>query len=109
MRRPYWGGRGKSNRMRIAVVAPSSRLSPDVPERVRALAVGLYPDRMPELFFHPQCFATSGHFAGDDATRAAALVEVGQSDAFDAVWFARGGYGSGRLIEAVLPRLGPVA
>ena len=58
---------------------------------------------------HPQCFLSSGHFAGDDAGRAAALIEVANSEAYDAVWFARGGYGSGRLIEAVLPRLGPAA
>ena len=36
-------------------------------------------------------------------------MEVANSEAFDAVWFARGGYGSGRLIEAALPRLGPAA
>lgn len=95
--------------MRIAVVAPASRLSPDVPERVQTLAAARYPDHAVELFFHPQCFASSGHFAGDDAVRTAALVEVGNSDAFDAVWFARGGYGSGRLIEAALPQLGPAA
>ena len=95
--------------MRIAVVAPSSRLSPEVPERVQALAAALCPDGTPELFFHPQCFASSGHFAGDDATRAAALIEVANSEAFDAVWFARGGYGSGRLLESALPKLGPAA
>jgi len=93
--------------MRIAVVAPASRLSPEVPDRVLALAAGRYGERAPELFFHPQCFLSSGHFAGDDAERAAALVEVGNDEAYDAVWFARGGYGAGRLIESVLPRLGP--
>ena len=95
--------------MRIAVVAPSSRLSPEVPARMQALAAALYPDGAPSFFFHPQCFLASGHFAGDDAARAAALVEVANSEAHDAVWFARGGYGSGRLIERVLPQLGPAA
>ena len=95
--------------MRIAVVAPASRLSPEVPALVQALAARLYPDRTPSLFFHPQCFLSSGHFAGDDAARAAALVEVANSEAHDAIWFARGGYGSGRLIERVLPQLGPDA
>jgi muramoyltetrapeptide carboxypeptidase len=95
--------------LRIAVVAPASRLSPEVPDRVRDLAARLYPDRAPRLFFHPQCFLSSGHFAGGDAARAAALVEVANSEAHDAVWFARGGYGSGRLIERVLPQLGPAA
>jgi muramoyltetrapeptide carboxypeptidase len=95
--------------LRIAVVAPSSRLSPEVPARVQALAAALYPDRAPQIFFHPQCFLSSGHFAGDDAARVAALVEVANDEAYDAVWFARGGYGAGRLIEAVLPQLGPAA
>jgi muramoyltetrapeptide carboxypeptidase len=90
---------------RIAVVAPSSRLSPEVVGRVHQLAARLYPGRTPEIVFHPQCLMSSGHFAGDDAARAAAFVEVANDESFDAVWFARGGYGSGRLIELILPRL----
>ena len=90
---------------RIAVVAPSSRLSPEVIGKVHELAARLYPGRPPEIVFHPQCLLSSGHFAGDDAQRAAAFVEVANDAAFDAVWCARGGYGSGRLIELILPRL----
>lgn len=93
----------------IAVVAPGSRALPEVAQRVQALAAALYPRGLVKLVFHPQCFAASGHFAGDDATRAAALVEVGNDPAYDAVWFARGGYGACRLIEHALPRLGPAA
>ncbi len=70
---------------------------------------GSIPIAPPRFFFHPQCFLSSGHFAGDDAARAAALVEVANSEAHDAIWFARGGYGSGRLVERVLPQLGPAA
>ena len=92
-------------RIRIGVVAPASRLDPSVPADVRALAERLYPDRAPELLFHPQCFASSGHFAGDDAVRAAAFVEYANDDSLDAVWFARGGYGSCRIAEAVLAGL----
>ena len=99
----------RSGPLCIAVVAPSSRLSPEVAGKVHAAAVGLYPNRTPEIVFHPQCFETSGHFAGDDATRAAAFVEVANDARYDAVWFARGGYGAGRLIEQILPRLGPGA
>jgi muramoyltetrapeptide carboxypeptidase len=95
--------------LRIAVVAPSSRLSPQVPHLVQALAAALYPNRTPQIFFHPQCFLSCGHFAGDDATRTAALVEAANSEVYDAVWFARGGYGAGRLIEAALPQIGPAA
>lgn len=91
--------------MRIAVVAPASTLSPDVPERVRALAASLYPEDPPAIAFHPQCFLRHGHFAGDDATRAAAVIEVANDPAVDAVWFGRGGYGSCRIAEAVLADL----
>jgi muramoyltetrapeptide carboxypeptidase len=94
---------------RIAVVAPSSRLSPEVPGKVQALAAALYPARAPTIVFHPQCFASHGHFAGDNQVRAGAFVEVANSEAYDAVWFARGGYGSGRLAEMILPRLGEAA
>ena len=90
---------------RIAVVAPASSMSPEVAGRVHSLAAALYPDRTPTIAFHPQCLARSGHFAGDDDTRAAAFVEAANDDSYDAVWFARGGYGAGRLAELVLPRL----
>jgi muramoyltetrapeptide carboxypeptidase len=97
------------NPCRIAVVAPSSPLSPEVPARVQALAERRLGSGAPELVFHPQCFESAGHFAGEDPARAAAFVEVANDPGFDVVWFARGGYGSGRLIEAVLASLGPVA
>jgi muramoyltetrapeptide carboxypeptidase len=90
--------------MKIGIVAPANRLDPAVAERVTRLAADLYPGRA-TLHFHAQCFQSSGHFAGDDETRAAAFVEVANDPSFDAVWFARGGYGSCRIIEAVLPKL----
>ena len=95
----------ESKRCRIGVVAPASRMSPEVAERVPALARSLYPDRTPEIVFHPQCFASHGHFAGDDDTRAQAFLDIANDDSYDAVWFARGGYGSCRMAEAVMGRL----
>ena len=92
-------------RLRIGVVAPASRMSPEVAERVPAVAARLYPDWTPEIVFHPQCFASHGHFAGDDEARAQAFLDIANDDSFDAVWFARGGYGSCRLVEAVIGRL----
>jgi muramoyltetrapeptide carboxypeptidase len=89
-------------RCRIGVVAPASRMSSEVAERVPALAGRLYPDRVPEIVFHPQCFAEHGHFAGDDKTRAQAFLDVANDESFDAVWFARGGYGSCRVVEKVM-------
>src|SRR4029077_571166 len=87
---------------RIGVVAPASRMSAEVAERVPALARSLYPDRTHEIVFHPQCFASHGHFAGDDDTRARAFLDIANDDSYDAVWFARGGYGSCRMVEAVI-------
>ena len=93
--------------MRIAVVAPSSRFSEDAAARVEQLAATLYPEV--ELFFHPQCFLTHNHFAGTDVERVAALVEVANDPGFEAIWFARGGYGACRVVEDALPALGQAA
>jgi hypothetical protein len=87
---------------RIGIVAPASRMSPEVAERVPTLARSLYPDRTPEIIFHPQCFALHGHFAGDDETRTQAFLEFANDESYDAVWFARGGYGSCRVVEGVM-------
>jgi len=45
-------------------------------------------DGRAEIFFHPQCFMSHGHFAGDDETRARAFLEIANDDTTDAVWFA---------------------
>src|SRR5262249_7893209 len=87
---------------RIRVVAPASRMSPEVAQRVPMLARSLYPDRPPEVIFHPQCFASQGHFAGDDQTRTQAFLDIANDESYDAVWFARGGYGSCRVVEGAM-------
>lgn len=92
----------------IAIVAPASRITPEMAEQVRAIADRLYGQRA-ALHFHTQCFLTSGHFAGTDAERADALIEVANDPRFDAVWFARGGYGSGRITEKIIANLKPEA
>ena len=95
----------RNNRLRIAVVAPAARISDDIALRVQALATQLYPQRLAELFFHPQCFLSCGHFAGDDAARGNALIAAANDARFDAVWIGRGGYGSCRIAETVIPQL----
>ena len=88
--------------MRIAVVAPSCPLKREAAERVQAMVA----ERGDcELLIHDQCFLSDGHFAGPDAARLAALREVIADPAIDAVWFARGGYGSNRIAEAALADL----
>ena len=95
--------------MKIAVVAPSNMLPADVPPRVIALAREKFADDAPEIFFHPQCFLSSGHFAGPDKAREDALVEVANDLTVDAIWFARGGYGANRIAERAIARMGPAA
>ena len=92
--------------MRIAVVAPSCTLKPEAAEAVQAL-VAKRGDC--ELAIHPQCFLSDGHFAGPDEARLAALREVMAASTVEAVWFARGGYGSNRIAEAALTDLPPAA
>ena len=100
---------GKSGRMKIGVVAPSNRVQPATRDKVLDLAARLYGQGAPDICFHPQCFLASGHFAGPDEARAQAFVEIANDPGFDALWFGRGGYGSFRLVESVLPQLNEAA
>jgi muramoyltetrapeptide carboxypeptidase len=95
----------RNGKIKIGIVAPGSRIDAGIAGEVMALADFLYPKNPPNLYFHPQCFLSSGHFAGDDETRARAFLEVANDRGIDALWFARGGYGSGRLAECVLAGL----
>jgi muramoyltetrapeptide carboxypeptidase len=94
-------------KMRIAVVAPAVRFEPELAERVRALAKAAYPGV--EIVFHPQCFLSSGHFAGEDEARQSAFVEAANDESFAALWFARGGYGSCRIAQSAIAKLNPAA
>lgn len=90
---------------RIGVVAPGTRIDPELAARVKAFAADSYLDQAPQIFFHQQCFYTAGHFAGDDAARLAAFVEFANDPTLDALWFARGGYGACRIAEAAIAQL----
>jgi len=85
--------------MRIAVVAPSCPLKREAADAVQSI-IAARGDC--ELVIHPQCFMVDGHFAGSDEARLAALREVMADRSIDAIWFARGGYGSNRIAEAAV-------
>jgi muramoyltetrapeptide carboxypeptidase len=89
-------------RMKIAVVAPSCTLRPEAAEGVMAIARARGDA---DLVIHPQCFFSDGHFAGTDSARLEALRDVMADEQYDAVWFARGGYGSNRIAEAAVADL----
>lgn len=92
---------------RIAICAPATPITREVAERVADLAASEFPAL--KLEFHEQCFAADGHFAGPDAQRLAALLECANDPGVDAVWFAKGGYGSNRIARAALSAMEPAA
>jgi muramoyltetrapeptide carboxypeptidase len=94
---------------RIGVAATGSRSDPAIAMELKALARSLYPDRTPEIHFHPNSFLSQGHFGGSDEARAEAFLDIANDPAFDVLWFARGGYGACRLLERVMPALKPEA
>ena len=92
------------DKLKIGVVAPASRIEPSAMAKVSALADEAFRGRI-DLHVHPQCYLSSGHFAGDDEARANAFLDIANDDSFDALWWARGGYGANRVADLVLPYL----
>lgn len=89
--------------MKIGICAPSTPFTREDAARVIALASTTHPTA--ELVFHDQCFAESGHFAGTDAERLEAFVDLANDPTFDAIWFVRGGYGACRIAEDAVAKL----
>lgn len=92
---------------RIAICAPATPITREHAEAVSALAAAEFPEL--DLRFHEQCFVQDGHFSGDDAMRLAAFLDCANDPGSEAVWFAKGGYGSNRLLPQAIERLGPAA
>lgn len=88
----------------IALVCPGGRITEDLADKIVQFAAKRHGDAA-RLHFHPQCFLEAGHFAGTDAERSAAFLEAANDPAYDALWFARGGYGACRLDEALYGKL----
>lgn len=72
-----------------------------------ALAAAEFPEL--DLAFHEQCFLEEGHFAGRDELRVAAFLDCANDPGSDAVWFAKGGYGSNRILPAAIQGLSEAA
>ena len=89
--------------MRIAVVAPSCTLKREAADRVQAIVAGtrrLRARHPPAMLSHRRPFRGAGRRRG--WRRCARSMA---DPAIDAVWFARGGYGSNRIAEAALADL----
>lgn len=94
--------------MRIGVVAPARPVSREGSLRLSGFMALTWPEV--DIQFHPQCYTSDGgHFAGTDDERAAAFLDYANDPSFDAIWFARGGYGSNRILTRIMPHLGPAA
>lgn len=87
---------------KIALCAPAAPITPEDVARAESMAtvLGL------RLVVHPQCFEVAGHFAGTDARRLEAFLDCANDPGVDALWFARGGYGSNRIAAAAVAGLG---
>lgn len=88
---------------RIACVCPGKPIRRDRAQAVLALAKAEFPQV--ELSFASQCFEEHGHFAGEDAVRLSAFLAAANDPQVDAVWFAMGGYGAGRIAAPAMAGL----
>lgn len=92
---------------RIAVCAPATPITRDHAAALEELIAAEFPQH--SVHFHDQSFLSVGHFAGNDMERLEALLDCANDPAFDAVWFARGGYGSNRIAQAAIVRMNKAA
>jgi len=92
---------------RIAICAPGTPIPRDSARAVAALAERDFPGL--DLAFHDQCFVEEGHFAGSDEVRLAALLDCANDPVVDAVWLAKGGYGTNRIAAEAVARMGAAA
>lgn len=80
---------------KVAIAAPARMVTPD------EMAFGI--QWLKEMGFVPVCderlYNQYYIFSGDDATRAAVFQEYLDNEEIDAIWLARGGYGSIRIID----------
>lgn len=86
---------------RVAVVAPAGPFDPRELADGLAALVGLGWEPVPV----GRLDARDGYLAGDDETRAAALGEALSDPTLRAVFCARGGYGSTRILDRLDPAL----
>lgn len=91
----------------IAICAPATPITRDHAAALEQLVREEFSGT--KVTFHDQCFEREGHFAGNDLRRLTALLDCANDSAFDAVWFAKGGYGSNRIAEAAVARMDEAA
>jgi muramoyltetrapeptide carboxypeptidase len=81
--------------MKIAIAAPARKVSPEEME----FAIHWLHDNGFESVFDNRLYSVDNIAAGSDSLRAAIIQEYMDRDDIDAIWMARGGYGSIRIID----------
>ena len=81
--------------MKVAIAAPARKVSPDEME----FAIQWLHDHGFESVFDNRLYSVDNIAAGSDALRASIIQEYMDRDDIDAIWMARGGYGSIRIID----------
>ena len=81
--------------MKIAIAAPARKVTPDEME----FAIHWLRDHGFESVFDNRLYSVDNIAAGSDALRCAIIQEYMDRDDIDAIWMARGGYGSIRIID----------
>ena len=90
-----------TNGMRVAVIAPAGALL----DRAAVDAGTSVLERLGlQVVYGAHAFEVNGHFAGTDEQRAADLAWALSASDVDAVWCARGGFGSHRTVAALRTR-----
>lgn len=81
--------------MKIAIAAPARKVSPEEME----YAIQWLHDHGFESVFDNRLYSVENIAAGSDKLRASIIQEYMDRDDIDAIWMARGGYGSIRIID----------
>ena len=79
----------------VAIAAPARKISP----AEIAPAVDLLRQAGFNVYYDDRLFAECHQFAGDETIRAGYIQELLDNPDIKAVWCARGGYGSARIID----------
>ena len=80
---------------KIGIVAPARKVTPEEMQ----YAIDWLEEQGFEPVYDDRLFAEHHIFAGDDDFRAAVLQEYLDNEEIEAIWLARGGYGSIRIID----------
>lgn len=80
---------------KISIVAPARKVVPDEIQ----FAMSWLKEQGLEPVYDDRLFADYHIFAGDDVFRAAVFQEYIDNEQIEAIWLARGGYGSIRIID----------